>query len=49
MKTIKLKTGVIITQDENGNIKSLSSPYHADEPPVKISALRHSVNQLKKL
>lgn len=30
MKTIKLNTGVIITQDDRGVIISVSSPYWSD-------------------
>ena len=31
MKTKKLKTGVVITYDKNGNIKTLESPYCISE------------------
>ena len=36
MKTIKLNTGVIITQDVNGNVKKVISPYWIDEKKQSI-------------
>lgn len=44
MKTIKLNTGVIITQDVNGNITKLISPYCQDEK--KKSIFNKLINKL---
>ena len=47
MRTKKLNTGVIITFDKKDNMVSVSSPYHKDEEPTKISILTYAVNKLK--
>ena len=44
MKTIKLNTGVIITQDVNGNITKLISPYCQDTK--KKSIFNKLINKL---
>lgn len=50
MKTVKitLSTGVEITQDRNGNIKSLKSPYMDDlifESPTTDTLFKRSLKQ----
>lgn len=50
MKT--LNTGVKITYDKNGNIKTLYSPYYSEPKknnPVRGSILRYLVYQLKQV
>ena len=47
MKTIKLSTGVTITHDKHGNIKTLSSPYFKDE--YKETILQAYVNRIRKI
>ena len=50
MKT--LNTGVQITYDNKGNIKTLYSPYYSEPKqnnPVRGTILRYLVNQLKKV
>lgn len=47
MKTITLNTGIKITQDSNGNIKTLYSPYVNEV--YNMTRLRHYVQQIKKL
>ena len=49
MKTVRLNTGVITTFDDKDNMLSVSSPYHKEEPPRKMSTLRWAVKQLKKV
>lgn len=45
MKTIKLKTGVVITQNDKGEMISVSSPYWSDDK--KISILQRIKNILR--
>ena len=49
MRTVKLNTGVVVTFNSKDEIISVSSPYHKNEPPRKLSTLRYAVSQLKKV
>jgi len=44
MKKIPLKTGVIVTQNNKGEVVSVSSPYWSDD---KISTLQKIKNKLR--
>ncbi len=48
MKTIKLRTGVIITQDEDENVIHIESPYSKSKP-FKLTILRYLKWQIKKI
>ena len=51
MKTKKLNTGVVITYDKKGNIKTLFSPYYdkKENNPVRGNILRYNLNRIKQL
>ena len=48
MKKIKLNTGVVITQNSDGNIIDLKSPYDA-KTPSKMTILRYYVSIIKQI
>lgn len=47
MKQIKLKTGVVITANQDEDIISMTTPYYKDA--FKKTVLRHYVDEIKKI
>ncbi len=51
LEPVTLNTGVKITFDKKGNIKTLHSPYYAQKKdnPYRGTILRYLANQIKKI
>jgi hypothetical protein len=48
-KTKRLNTGVEITFNNKGEIKTLTSPYYNENPQFQMTILDHLVCEIKKI